>query len=384
MTPPPTDLVDQLRHEIDEEAPPPAIVLPPVSGPLSNAAASVVNTIEEEAGDNETDEEASDDDSDKDPTFIRSLGAWSKPLHFTPPPTPPEPATPRFGVTEMLQSQIDSFWPSIGEATVNGPKQKGHLMLPKKSMTQMPVDKIPPPALKEDGEAEYYWIPSACDRCGALGHKEKRCLLPPKPHDSATVTKEPQVTNEEIPVVNIVHLAQNSFSTLVENLEPCSGSLSTQQALETPEKSLITTPSEVAVVTPFTDSHEVHSTSCSEIDVTIPMLAAANVAPSNSPIMEAIPSQSIIVEDPSSSANEQQIDPTTPPTHNQQQFYRESEIPVTYGKGAGFDVVGESSGYNLTRGGREIKPTQKFQDMEWTNVSGRGKRGRRGRGNHNH
>lgn len=106
-------------------------------------------------------------------------------------------------------------------------------------------------------------------------------------------------------MVNIVHLAQNSFSTLVENLEPCSGSLSTQQELETPEKSLITTPSEAAVVTPFTDSHEVHYTSCSEIDVTIPMLAAANVAPSNSPIMEAIPSQSIIVEDPSFSANEQ-------------------------------------------------------------------------------
>ncbi|KAL0674623.1 hypothetical protein Bca4012_002604 [Brassica carinata] len=267
MTPPPTDLVDQLRHKIDEEAPPPAIVLPPASEPLSNSTASVVNTVEEEEGDNETDEEASDDDSDKGPTFIRSLGAWSKPLLFTPPPTPPEPATP---------------------------------------------------------------------------------------------------------------------STLVENLEPCSGSLSTQQALETPEKSLITTPSEVSVVTPFTDSHEVHSTSCSEIDVTIPMLAAANVAPSNSPIMEAIPSQSIIVEDPSSSANEQQIDPTTPPTHNQQQFYRESEIPVTYGKGPGFDVVGEPSGYNLTRGGREIKPTQKFQGMEWTNVSGRGKRGRRGRGNHNH
>ncbi|KAF3545277.1 hypothetical protein DY000_02000930 [Brassica cretica] len=105
MAPPPTDLVDQLRHEIDEEAPLPAIVLPPASGSLSNSAASVVNTVEEEEGDNETDEEASDDDSDKGPTFIRSLGAWSKPLHFTPPPTLPEPATPRFGVTEMLQKK---------------------------------------------------------------------------------------------------------------------------------------------------------------------------------------------------------------------------------------------------------------------------------------
>nr|VDD26482.1 unnamed protein product [Brassica oleracea] len=157
MTPPPTDLVDHLRHEIDEEAPPPAIVLPPASGPLSNSAASVVNTVEEEEGDNETDEEASDDDSDKGPTFIRSLGAWSKPLHFTPPPTPPEPATPRFGVTEMLQSQIDSFWPSIGEAIVNGPKKKSHVMFSKKSVTQMPVDKIPPPALKEDGSLRFPW-----------------------------------------------------------------------------------------------------------------------------------------------------------------------------------------------------------------------------------
>ncbi|KAG2295995.1 hypothetical protein Bca52824_042664 [Brassica carinata] len=118
---------------------------------------------------------------------------------------------------------------------------------------------------------------------------------------------------------------------------------------EAPPPAIVLPPaSEPLIVTPFTDSHEVHSTSCSEIDVTIPMLAAANVAPSNSPIMEAIPSQSIIVEDPSSSANEQQIDPTTPPTHNQQQFYRESEIPVTYGKGPGFDVVGEPSGVVTT------------------------------------
>ena len=25
---------------------------------------------------------------------------------------------------------------------------------------------------------EYTWIPSMCERCGNLGHKEKRCLLP--------------------------------------------------------------------------------------------------------------------------------------------------------------------------------------------------------------
>ncbi|KAL0721894.1 hypothetical protein Bca4012_036493 [Brassica carinata] len=412
MTPPPTDLVEQFHDEIDEETPPPAVVPPAASGPLTVVAASVVNTAEE-AGDNEIDEgavdeheideEEGDDDSVKGPTFVRSLGAWSKPLQITPPPTPPEPATPRFEVTEMLQSQIDSFWPSIGEA-INGPKKKGQVMFPKKSVMQMPVDKIPPPALKEDGslrfpwaarmnqssrnlfrateptyrldgtpqvaipskvlklgpvnkkeyvlgqyhrcssppgglihvvlnrlwgrecritcrklgdscfcsiflmkilvnglssevcgmlmivsslcllgirlgishiasglgepmlthkprldpanmgeaknlveveldkpfpklialddkqdniylvEVEYSWIPSACDRCGALGHKEKRCLLSPKPHDAAPITAELRVTNEEIPVMDIVYLAQNSFNTLVENLKPSSGS----------------------------------------------------------------------------------------------------------------------------------------------------------------
>ncbi|CAG7908297.1 unnamed protein product [Brassica rapa] len=100
--------------------------------------------------------------------------------------------------------------------------------------------------------------------------------------------------------------------------------------------------------------------------------------------MEVIPSQSIISEDPESFVNDQQIVHTAQPTHIPQQFYRESETPITYGKGSGFDVVEASSSYNTTRGGRAIKPTQKLQEMEWTNVGGRGKKSRRGRGYNNH
>lgn len=44
-------------------------------------------------------------------------------------------------------------------------------------------------------DVKYTWIPSACERCGALGHKEKRCLLPYKPQDSAPV--KAIVTNED-------------------------------------------------------------------------------------------------------------------------------------------------------------------------------------------
>nr|VDD25354.1 unnamed protein product [Brassica oleracea] len=99
-------------------------------------------------------------------------------------------------------------------------------------------------------------------------------------------------------VRSLVTLVQNSANTLVDHLDSKSCSPSAHQAHETLGESLIATPSEVAIATPFTESHEVHSTSCSEIDVTIPTLAAASVALSYSPIMEVIPSQSIISEDP--------------------------------------------------------------------------------------
>ncbi|KAG5374583.1 hypothetical protein IGI04_039179 [Brassica rapa subsp. trilocularis] len=82
--------------------------------------------------------------------------------------------------------------------------------------------------------------------------------------------------------------------------------------------------------------------------------------------------------------NEQQVGPLSPLTPNHHHFHMEPETPLAYGKKTGLEVVGETSSYNLTRGGRPIKPTQKVQEMEWTNVRGRGKKGRRGRRNYFH
>ncbi|KAF2537079.1 hypothetical protein F2Q68_00019982 [Brassica cretica] len=59
------------------------------------------------------------------------------------------------------------------------------------------------------------------------------------------IIKEPQATNEEIPMLDIVHLVHNSSNTLIDNLEPNSRSFSAHQAHETPRKSLLTTASEV-------------------------------------------------------------------------------------------------------------------------------------------
>ncbi|CAN7060695.1 unnamed protein product [Brassica oleracea var. botrytis] len=83
--------------------------------------------------------------------------------------------------------------------------------------------------------------------------------------------------------------------------------------------------------------------------------------------------------------DKQSIGHHSPIANNLQQFHMERDFsPLTHGRNDGLGEVGETSGYNITRGGRLIKPTQKIQDMEWINVRGKGKQGLRGRGNHVH
>lgn len=199
-------------------------------------------------------------------------------------------------------------------------------------------------------------------RCGALGHKEKRCLLPLQPQNFAP----------KLPMVDIVNLLQSSRSP------------TTRQPHEISEKSVATLPSEGAFACLITHSHEVDTTPCSQIDNTLSLLAADEAAPTQSLIMEDIPSSSIILEGFQASEIEQPVDPRSPLTLDHHRFHMEPETPLAYGKGTGFDVVGDSSSYAITRGGRTVKPTQKIQDMGWTKISGKGKQGRRNRGNYNH
>ncbi|CAG7876632.1 unnamed protein product [Brassica rapa] len=52
-------------------------------------------------------------------------------------------------------------------------------------------------------DVEYMWIPSTCERCGRLGHKAKRCLLPSKPANDSAVLPQTKGVPSEIPVVDI-------------------------------------------------------------------------------------------------------------------------------------------------------------------------------------
>ncbi|KAF2581088.1 hypothetical protein F2Q70_00009285 [Brassica cretica] len=95
-----------------------------------------------------------------------------------------------------------------------------------------------------------------------------------------------QATSEEIPMVDIVHLLQNSSTTLVDHLETGSCSLSSHHAQGTLQKFSVIMPSEIAIANLFTHSHEIHSTPCSQIDNTLPMLTAAKAVLIQSLTME--------------------------------------------------------------------------------------------------
>ncbi|KAF2591931.1 hypothetical protein F2Q70_00039665 [Brassica cretica] len=61
---------------------------------------NVISEIEDSEAESDKDSEA---ESNKGIAFVRSIGAWPKPLRFTPPHTPSEPATPRLTISEAHQ-----------------------------------------------------------------------------------------------------------------------------------------------------------------------------------------------------------------------------------------------------------------------------------------
>ncbi|KAF3590438.1 hypothetical protein DY000_02021542 [Brassica cretica] len=80
--------------------------------------------------------------------FVQSMRAWLKPHHFTPSPIPPEPGTPRQGVTEAVK-KIASLWPTIGKAISNKQSQMNGLVLP--------VENTPPPIFKDKKILHFPW-----------------------------------------------------------------------------------------------------------------------------------------------------------------------------------------------------------------------------------
>ena len=175
-------------------------------------------------------------------------------------------------------------------------------------------------------------------------------------------------------MVDIVKLLQQSHATPTTNFDQNPSSTSTHQSPETPKRSLLTSNSEDPTDGPSSNVPEVHSIPRSKSDTTLPSLAVTVAAPSALQIMEETPSPVHIREASHTYETEQ---------HFGESFNQDSPHSQNRNE-EGMLLVGKTSGYNTTREGRPIKPTQKVQDIEWKTVRGRGKRGRRGRGNYYH
>ena len=241
---------------------------------------------------------------------------------------------------------------------------------------------------------EYTWIPSTCERCGNLGHKAKRCLLPPKPASDPTLQPQTTDVRSEIRVVDIdLILQQKDCSTSTPEVFQSTTSKLDGQGVTVPVPALPSVedvhdlPSGTSVIldgtgnqilgTSFTSSHlQQEKPADLSISVpTLPRLVDSSSTPIVTQIMESFPSSNINTEVFGSFV----VGPlTTTPNHC---VFQSPSGSTVIGDGDEVEIE-PSSSFSLTRGGRESKPPIKYENMEWKTVRGRGKRGRRGRGSY--
>ncbi|XP_013668702.2 uncharacterized protein LOC106373009 [Brassica napus] len=248
-----------------------------------------------------------------------------------------------------------------------------------KILVEMELDKTFPKLISCDDkqgniylvEVEYTWIPSTCVRCGQLGHKEKRCLLPACFTKATSEPIEVQEDGSNVPMVSIDQFGSNDSSpkpTPSQDNSATIGSIPTthvdvSDALEKmndAQEEMRSTTREAATLQ-VEDLSPVKEVPLSHSKQTFSPLVENSSTPVSETIMEETPSTMVItvVNNPEDDAL---IDPHLP------MFDRSQECePTTH--------------LNTTRRGRSIKPTQKVQKMGWTLVKGRGKHISRGRGN---
>uniref|UniRef100_M4DIL2 Uncharacterized protein n=1 Tax=Brassica campestris TaxID=3711 RepID=M4DIL2_BRACM len=241
----------------------------------------------------------------------------------------------------------------------------------------------------ENEDVEYTWIPSTYGRCGHLGHKEKRCLLPAVQKNEETLPAN-EVMNEDRGVGSDkeqaqVYAASEKEVVQVEDSEANLDLASTDQILEptnVTEIEELQSQKGVELKALSTPVHFlVHSKETIAIGpnsqfTTSPL---AGTAPAEPTIMEEIPSH-IIVSETSLESGGNSLAFMYTPTHGSP-FHNAIEQFNVHDVGDGL-MSDATANLNMSRGGRPIKPSQKYQDMDWIKIQGKGKRGRRGRGYH--
>ncbi|KAL0875099.1 hypothetical protein Bca101_024804 [Brassica carinata] len=239
-------------------------------------------------------------------------------------------------------------------------------------------------------DVEYTWIPSVCGRCGHLGHKEKRCLLPTfqlnveksPTHEVLSAEKtqpevekalaQPAVASNQL--VLQAEISESSLVSAEEAHEELSEQTLEQTLVQQSQPSV--EPKDLSTPINSLTYSKVHIANGSNSLFTTSPLADSQSALAKTTTMEEIPSPIIALEANLVSADNSLVSPYShgsPPTT--QIACNEQDDERGYMSDA-------TANLNMSRGGRPIKPLQKFQDMEWKTVRGRGKKGRRGRGNY--
>ncbi|CAN6802851.1 unnamed protein product [Brassica oleracea] len=237
----------------------------------------------------------------------------------------------------------------------------------------------------------YSWIPSTCARCGSLGHKAKRCLLKDEKFVPTNESRQGQ-EEVEIPLVDINSLLENNESskeTLESNMPK---DITNILPIQTVAKSTLLQPhhsppqserSEASSAK--TDylpiqgaiSHKNSSIAFEHLSPSAKSTSASTLAGSPSAhttpaqIIDNVPSAIISNEGATSSENDQTN--TTPHSTKfiQEHVNMESDFHIN----EQMDEYG-----SVSRGGRLLKRTQRYQEMEWHTVRGQGNRGRKCRG----
>ncbi|KAH0892914.1 hypothetical protein HID58_055343 [Brassica napus] len=260
--------------------------------------------------------------------FVPSLGSWAKPLIFKPVPTPPVPSTPKDYDPALVGNQLAALWPSLNDEILNKKPKSKH---PTRSL-ELPVAKLPPPELKADGTLRFPWAtrlsPESRNLYRAASPTYRLDGTPEVPNDSSLpplechfikdVPEECQASNTP----QIQHDNQLAQQTLTKTLSPLVDIASTPISAYTMEFS----PSNII-------NREVQKASMVD-----PLNTSAQVSEFQSP----------------------------------------SRFAVLGDVDMAPDETASSLGF--TRG-RESRPPIKFQDLVWKTTQGRGKHGRRGRGN---
>jgi len=147
-------------------------------------------------------------------------------------------------------------------------------------------------------DVEYTWIPSVCGRCGHLGHKEKRCLLPAVDSNVETRSTHEDLSAEEPQPEMGKILAQSTVASdqLVSEAENLESQVNVEpKHLSTPVNNL--TYSKVHI-----------ANGSNSVFISSP-LADTQSAPTKAPIMEEIPSPVIVLEASGVSADNSLVPP---------------------------------------------------------------------------